>query len=151
MNSLRLFSLVFVVCFFAGCVSKPPAFEDSLTARPSIDQSRLAVAKQSTVPAGSGIDRIKYQLASGSESERIQACRVLARAAAVNENDTESIDMLANAIKTDASMKVRMAATDAMGLLQTPEMNKQVASMLPARDLPSEPPTRLSFLKQWWR
>ena len=59
--------------------------------------------------------------------------------------------MLAEVIKTDQSMNVRMAATDAIGLLEGGPMNKRVASMLPSHELPAEAPAdRLSFIKQLW-
>lgn len=152
MHLHRLLLLICVVHFTIGCASKPPELDNSIASSPTTnDYVRMAIARQSAATSQNGFDRVKHQLVSGSESDRIRACESLAQVASENETDTESINLLANVMKTDESMKVRMAATDALGLLQGGEMNNRVASMLPANDLPAEPSTRLSFIKQLWR
>jgi len=152
MHLHRILPLLCGVLTIVGCASTPPALDSPHgTQQPAQEYSDVALARQNAATIQNGFERSKYQLLSGSESDRIRACEELGRVAFENETDSDTITLLANVMKTDQSMKVRLAATDAIGLLKGGEMHERVASMLPSKDLPDVAPSRLSLIKQLWR
>lgn len=134
--------------FLAGCAGKPGSIEDT-----SLNPFRTAPASAAPLSAphrsAMGMQRIESMLHSTSETDRIAACEILGNMAETQAGDLLPIEMLAETMQSDASMKVRTAATNALGAMQTVSRARDLEGLIPSEALP--PTEKTGFLQRLLR